>query len=90
MCDDPLNNAKEVMARVLKQAKQKALRDYRGLNGATLVMLIDVFPHFYLEFSDHRAEFVNFIAQLKQIKYLANSVYIVLMPKREVIPIIEG
>jgi hypothetical protein len=88
--DDPLVSAMEVMKRVYGVAVKKSVKDYSGLNGASLVILIDVYPHFYLDDPEHERELNSFITRLKSLNYQTENVYLVLMPFKKVISIFES
>jgi len=90
ICDDPLVSAIEVMNRVYGAAVKKSVKNYSGLSGASLVILIDVYPHFYFDDPEHQRELNCFIGRLKSLNYQVENVYLVLMPFKKVISIVEN
>jgi hypothetical protein len=88
--DDFSKERKETIDRVLGVAKNKALKDYTFPGRSSLIFLIDVFPYFYLDNRQHCLEIEYLMYELTQIDFRVDSVYLILMPYKRVVPIEEG
>ena len=87
---DPIIKVREEVERVYEVAIRKSRKDYSGLSGASLVILINFFPYFLLSDPQHRNELNSLMDKLKSLNYLAENVYLVLMPDEEIISIVEN
>lgn len=70
---------------ILRVANEKSLKDYRHPEGSSLVILIDVYPYFYLENREHRKQLSSLIEELRKIDFRVGSVYVILMPFEKII-----
>jgi hypothetical protein len=78
-----------IINRVIKKAREKALKDYTSQNNSSLIILVDIYPHFRLDFPQHQQEMANLVEQLRGIPFKVKSVYLVLMPIERIITITD-
>lgn len=75
---DALSQRKEAIDRIIAQAQEKAIKDYDYPN-STLLIGLDLFPSFYLNKPEHRADISSLVQRLKQFSYKVGAVYLILL-----------
>lgn len=75
----------KTIEQILRLANKKSLKDYSHPEGSSLLILIDIYPYFYLENREHRKQLSSLINELKKIDFRVDSVYVILMPVEKVI-----
>ena len=78
-------------ARILEGAKAKSENDY---GSASLLVVMDLWPEFFLNQPDAQADINDLIARLQCFRYRAGAVYLLLFPKEyvvrlEIAPVVE-
>jgi hypothetical protein len=77
----------ETVERILRIAKEKSLKDYSHPEGSSLLILVDVYPYFFVENKDHRKQLSSLIKDLRKIDFRVGSVYVILMPIEKVLSV---
>ena len=70
---------------ILRTAREKSLKDYSHPEGSALLILVDVYPYFYLDNKEHRKQLSLLIKELRKIDFRVGSVYVIFMPVEKVI-----
>lgn len=78
-----------IINRTIEKARDKALKDYTSNGTSSLIILVDIYPHFFLDNPHHQQELGNLIEQLRCIPFKVKSVYLILMPVEKIIAIID-
>lgn len=78
-----------IINRIIEKARDKALKDYTFNVTSSLIILIDIYPHFFLDNPHHQKELDNLIVQLRHIPFKVKSVYLILMPVEKIISITD-
>jgi hypothetical protein len=93
--DVEIGNPREARAAVKMRALAGALKKSKIEYGnASILIVLDLWPAFFLDQPDARADVVDLVEQLRQIDYRASSVYVVLFPSeytepRGINPVLE-
>lgn len=77
----------ETVQRILRVAKEKSLKDYSHPEGSSLLILVDVYPYFFVENKEHRKQISSLIKDLRKIDFKVGSVYVILMPIEKILSV---
>lgn len=77
----------EIVNIILEIAEKKSIRDYDYLEGSSLVFIMNTAPYFGMRTLDHQEEIDLLLTKLKQIKFQTNMVYLLLLPRGELIQV---
>lgn len=75
----------EVIERILKKAKDKALKDYLSSEGSSLIFVLDIAPHFGMKTIEHPDEIEYLIQKLREIPFKVKNVYLLLLPMQKLV-----
>lgn len=86
------NNSKrlEIIEHIVNTAHKKALKDYNHPEGSSLVFVLNIAPHFGMHEVECKDDIKILTERLKKINFKVRSVYILLLPIRELIEVINS
>lgn len=73
------NNYAEIQ-RIIEGAQKKSIKDYRFSGGSSLLIVFDKEPFFWSDNPKHNEILDELIVKLKEISYLVDNVYLLIVP----------